>query len=137
MNTENKHRHIGFQISRIREFRGMKQETLAMAMNVSQQTISNIENSKNIKDKKLEEIAKALGVTKEVIKNFSDEIVLSIISNTFENKEISTINTVNLQPNFNLLDKIAELYERLIKAEKDLVQVEKDKVAYLEKLLNR
>jgi len=134
MDTEIKPKHIGRQISRIRELRGMKQEALAIAMNVSQQRISNIENSEIIEDKKLEEVAKALRVSKETIKNFSDEIILNILSNSFIIKNDNK--NFNYPPsNLNPLDKIAELYERLLKAEKDLAQAEKDKVAYLEKLL--
>ena len=45
MDTTSKPKHIGRNISRIRELREMKQEALANAIGVSQQTISNIENS--------------------------------------------------------------------------------------------
>lgn len=128
---------MGFQISRIRELRRMKQQELAIAMNVSQQTISNIENSETIKEKKLEEIAKVLGVTKEVIKNFSDEIMLNVILKTFTSNDIVMLNSNNDLPNFSVLHKITELYERLLKAEKDLLDAEKEKVFYLEKLLNK
>ena len=38
---------------------------------------------------------------------------------------------------FNPLDKMVELYERLVLAEKELVQAEKEKVEYLDKLLNK
>ena len=127
---QTKNNHIGRKISRIRELRGMKQETLAEELGISQQAVSNIENSEKVDDVKLEEIAKALGVTKEGIENFSEENVLNIISNTFTSNDSSTINAINVQPNFNPLDKVVELYERL-------VQAEKDKVAYLEKLLNK
>lgn len=130
MQTKTKNSHIGRKISRIRELRGMKQETLAEELGISQQAVSNIENSEKVDDVKLEEIAKALGVTKEGIENFSEENVLNIISNTFTSNDSSTINAINVQPNFNPLDKVVELYERL-------VQAEKDKVAYLEKLLNK
>ena len=108
----------------------MKQETLAEELGISQQAVSNIENSEKVDDVKLEEIAKALGVTKEGIENFSEENVLNIISNTFTSNDSSTINAINVQPNFNPLDKVVELYERL-------VQAEKDKVAYLENLLGK
>jgi len=128
MQTKTKNNHIGRKISRIRELRGMKQETLAEELGISQQAVSNIENSEKVDDVKLEEIAKALGVTKEGIENFSEENVLNIISNTFTSNDSSTINAINVQPNFNPLDKVVELYERL-------VQAEKDKVTYLEKLL--
>ncbi len=120
--------HIGRKISRIRELRGMKQEALAQALGVSQQAVSNLENSEKVDDARLEEVAKALGVSAEAIKNFNDETVLNIISNTFNDSAM--LNAVNHQPNFNPLDKVVELYERL-------VQAEKDKVAYLERLLEK
>ena len=77
--------HIGRKIGKIRELRGMKQETLAQELGVSQQTLSNIENSEMIDDTKLEEIARALGVTKEGIENFSEEAVFNILNNTYHN----------------------------------------------------
>ena len=131
MDTTSKPRHIGRNISRIRELRGMKQEALAIAIGVSQQTISNIESSETIDDDKLQLIAKELGITAEAIKNFSKDAVLNIINNTFNTNDngIAILKTENFQPTFNPLDKVVELYERL-------VQAEKDKVTYLEKLLN-
>ena len=72
MNTSSKTGHIGRKISKIRELRGMKQEALAIAMGVSQQTISNIENSEEVEDKTLQRIAEALEVSVEGIKNFSE-----------------------------------------------------------------
>ncbi|KIO51022.1 helix-turn-helix domain-containing protein [Flavobacterium hibernum] len=128
MSTAIKPKHIGRNISRIRELRGMKQEALAMAIGVSQQSVSNIEGSESIDEEKLQAIAEVLGVSAEAIKNYSDETVLNVINNTFSSHDSSTINAVNIQPNFNPLDKVVELYERL-------VQAEKDKVEYLEKLL--
>ena len=128
MNTATKPKHIGRNISRIRELRGMKQEALANAIGVSQQSVSNIEASETIDEEKLIAIAEVLGVSPEAIKNYSDETVLNVINNTFTSHDSSTINAINIQPNFNPLDKVVELYERL-------VQSEKDKVEYLEKLL--
>ncbi len=128
METATKPNHIGRKISRIRELRGMKQEALADALGISQQAVSKIEQSPEVDDDKLQDIAKALGVTKEGIENFSEENVLNIISNTFTSNDSSTINAINVQPNFNPLDKVIELYERLL-------QAEKDKIEYLEKML--
>ena len=45
--------HIGRNISRIREIRGLKQDALAFAMGVSQQTISVMENSPAVEEHKL------------------------------------------------------------------------------------
>lgn len=130
MNTITKPKHIGRNISRIRELRGMKQEALAMAIGVSQQTISNIENSEAVEEEKLLKIANALNVSTDAIKNFNEDSILNIVSNSFTSNDNSTLNAINIQPNFNPLDKVVELYERL-------VQAEKDKVTYLEKLLNK
>ncbi|WP_426483324.1 helix-turn-helix domain-containing protein [Flavobacterium sp. 2] len=92
----------------------------------SRRTVSAIENSETIDDEKLQAIAKILGVTVEGIKNFSEEAVLNIIGNTINNHDNAS--SFNYSCSFNPLDKMVELFERL-------VQAEKDKVEYLEKLL--
>ena len=68
MSTATKPKHIGRNISRIRELRGMKQEALAIAIGVSQQSVSSIEASETVDEEKLVEVAKALGVSVEAIK---------------------------------------------------------------------
>ncbi|MBF7091998.1 helix-turn-helix transcriptional regulator [Flavobacterium sp. ALJ2] len=129
MNTATKSKHIGRNISRIRELRGMKQEALAIAIGISQQSISNIEGSEIVDEEKLQKIAEVLGVSAEAIKNFSDEAVFNIIGNTVNNHDNASMNAnIQYQPTFNPLDKVVELYERLVLAEKE-------KVEYLEKLL--
>lgn len=127
-----KPKHIGRNISRIRELRGIKQEALAMAIGVSQQTISKIEQSEVVEEETLLKIAQELGVNMEAIKNFSEDAVFNYF-NTFNDSDFSNSNGAFGQNNncsFNPLDKVVELYERL-------VQTEKDKVGYLEKLLNK
>jgi transcriptional regulator with XRE-family HTH domain len=133
MSTLSRPKHIGRNISRIRELRDMKQEALAQALGTSQQTVSAIENSETIDDTKLAEIAKALGVSAEAIKNYSDETILNVISS----HDNSTINTINIQPTFNPLDKVVELYEEKEKLYERLIQAEKDKIEYLEKLFKK
>lgn len=129
MSTATKPKHIGRNISRIRELRGMKQEALAQAMGTNQQAISIIETSETIDPKKLVEIAKALGVTIEAIENFSEESVFNFFNNFYDNSaNHGQVNGPFNNCTFNALDKMVELYERL-------VQTEKDKVEYLEKLM--
>jgi transcriptional regulator with XRE-family HTH domain len=129
MSTTAKPKHIGRNISRIRELRGMKQEALAIAIGMSQQTISNIEGSETVDDEKLNVIATALGVSAESIKSFSDEGVVNYFNNVYDNDITDSIVNANaLECTFNPIDKIVELYERL-------VQAEKDKVEYLERLM--
>ena len=132
---ETKQKHLGRNISRLRELRGMKQEALAIAIGVTQQTISNMENSATVDEEKLADIAKALDVTVEVIKNFSDEMIISYINNFSDN-------SVNQGPmgshnicNFNPLDKLIEVVEENRKLYERLLESEKEKVALLEKML--
>jgi len=128
MSTAIKPKHIGRNISRIRELKDMKQEALAQALGTNQQTISAIENSETVDEQKLMEIAKALGVSVEAINSFSDEGVINYF-NSFHDNIVTTGSIFATNCTFNPLDKVVELYERL-------VQAEKDKVEYLEKLLN-
>ena len=126
MTTTTKPNHIGRKIARIRELRGMKQEAMAHELGISQQSVSHIEQSETLDDAKLEEVAKVLGVTKEGIKNFSEEAMVNYFNNFNDTSE----GTFNNHCTFNPIDKVVELYERL-------VQAEKDKVAYLEELLKK
>lgn len=128
MSTTSKPKHIGRNISRIRELKGMKQEALAIAIGVSQQYVSTIEASETIDEERLAEIAKVLGVTTEAIENFSDESIFNFFNNFHDHSSISGAQGINNSCTFNPLDKVVELYERL-------VQAEKDKNEYLEKLL--
>ena len=129
MSIATKPNHIGRKISRIRELKDMKQEALAQALGISQQTVSAIENSETIDDEKLIEVAKALGVSVEAIKNFTEENMINYFNSFYDNSSTQG-NSFNqgMYATFNPLDKVVELFERL-------VQAEKDKVEFLEKLL--
>lgn len=135
MTTTTKPNHIGRKIARIRELRGMKQETLAEELGISQQSISHLEQSEFLEDDKLERVAKVLGVTREGIENFSEEAVFNIIGNTVTNHDNASL--FCYQPNFNPLDKLVEAYEENKKLYERLVQAEKDKIDYLENLLDK
>jgi len=115
---------IGRKIERVRRIKGFKQDALARMIGVSPQTISRLEQSDNIDEEKLEQIAKALGVTVEDIKNFDEE---AIFNNFIENNE--TINQgCDVVYNSNSVEKIVELYEALLKSERE-------KLALIEKLM--
>jgi transcriptional regulator with XRE-family HTH domain len=134
MSTLTKPNHIGRKISRIRELRDMKQEALAQALGISQQTISAIENSETIEEDRLSEIAKALGVTVEAIKSFSEEAAINYF-NSFNEAVHNSHFGNNNQCTFNPLDKLMESVEENKKLYERLLQSEKDKIEYLEKLL--
>jgi transcriptional regulator with XRE-family HTH domain len=124
--------HIGRKIGRMREMLGIKQEDLANQLGLNQTNISRIEQSESIEDDVLEKIAKALKVSPEAIKNFSEEAVINIISSTLHDNAGSVNNNCTLT--FNPIDKLLEvieenkkLYERLLLAEKEKNDLLKNK----------
>lgn len=128
MSTATKPNHIGHKIGRIRELRGLKQESLAYELKVSQQTVSKIEQSENVEDQILEQIAKILGVTPEGIKNFSEEAVFNIIGNNFSD---NSSNNNNYLCTINPIEKIILLYDEKIALLERLLQSEREKVELL------
>jgi len=119
--------HVGRKISRLREQRGIKQETLAEQLGISLQSVSKIEQSEQVEDITLERIAKVLGVTPTDIKNASEETVINNIQNNSNNIGPSVFGNYGT---INPIDKIAELYDALIKSERE-------KIALLEKLMEK
>jgi len=122
--------HIGRKISNVRELKGIKQETLASLMGVSQQAISKIEQSPDVEDLALEKIAQALGVTAEAIRNFTEEAVFNYFNNFHDN----STGDFRHHCTFNPLDKLMELveenkslYERLLASEKEKAELLKSK----------
>src|SRR6202012_4779181 len=110
--------HIGRKISRIRELRGMKQEALAAELGISQQAVSKIEQSAEVEEEALEKIAKVLGVSVEGLKHFTEDSVFNNINNFHDN---------SIQNNFNPIEKVIELYERLLASEREKIELLKNK----------
>lgn len=92
---------------------GFKQEALTMELgdDWSQCKISLLEQKEVIEPELLEQIAKVLKAPAEATKNFNEEAAVNYIANTFNG------NSVNYM-NFNPIDKVVELYERIIIKEK-------------------
>lgn len=134
MSTTNTTNHIGRKISRIRELRGMKQEALAFELGVSQQAVSNMERSAEIEASLLTQVAEALGVTPEAIEKFSEEAVFNYFNNFHDNSGAGAYSN-NPTFTFNPLDKLIEAYEENKRLYERLLEAEKSKVEYLERLL--
>lgn len=116
--------HQGRNVKRIREILGIKQDALAYDLNLSQQAISQLEQKESIDPALLEEISKALKVPVEAIKNFDEKSAVNIISNTFTDfKDNSSAINYNCNLTFNPIDKIVELYEALVKSEKEKAEL--------------
>lgn len=119
--------HEGRNVKRIREILGIKQDALAHDLGLSQQAVSALEQKEALDKDMLEKIAGILKVTPESIKSFSEESVINIISNTFNSHDTSTMNAITC---FNPMDKMIELYEALLKSERE-------KIVLLERMLEK
>lgn len=130
MNTLQDMPHQGRNIKRIREMLGIKQEHLAVSIGVTQQAVSLIEQKEVLDDTLLEKVSAALGVTDEAIKNLTEDSVMNIVSTTFNSHDNSTSIGYKSTFSFNPIDKIVELYERML-------QIEREKNELVQKLNNR
>ena len=128
--------HIGRKISRLRELRGMKQETLAEQLGISQQAVSKMEQSEQVEDLTLERVAKALGLTKEAIQKYSDEAVVNFF-NTFNDSSVNQGANYHSIYNINPIDKWIEALEENKKLYEALLKSEREKVALLEKMIEK
>ena len=127
--------HEGRNIKRIRELLDIKQETLAAELgdDWTQKKISLLEAKETVEPQLLEEVAKALKVPVEAIKNFDEEKAINIISNTFNDQAIN----MNYQCNFNPLEKFIEQVEKNEKLYEALLQSEREKVELLKKMVEK
>lgn len=125
--------HEGRNVKRIREILGVKQDALAMELGLSQQAISSLEQKEAIDKDMLEKIAKVLKVPTEALKNFNEDAAINIVSSTLHN----TYGLVNYFPTFNPLEKYLEAMEENKKLYERLLQTEREKVALLEKMLDK
>ena len=118
-------RHVGRNLQRIRVYLGMKQEALAADLGVNQQVISKIEKQEEIEEGFLKRIAEVLGISEEVIKDFDDEkTIFNINHHNYKDANISEgATTYAIVQQINPLEKIVELYERLLKSEQDKIEI--------------
>ena len=138
--TKPRTKHLGRKISRMREILGVKQDTVADELGVSQQTVSKIEQTEEVDDETLGKIAGVLGVDPEAIRNFDEEQIVYNIQHNHEgsNQGASNINVGTEVQNyctFNPIDKWVEAIEENKKLYEELLKSEREKVAMLERLL--
>ena len=117
--------HQGRNVKRFREMLGIKQEALAFELGEewNQKNISILEQKDVIEAALLEDVAKALKVPVEAIRNFDEETTIHNIQNNYEGSVINSGPAVNYKCSFNPIDKIVELYEALVKSEREKVEM--------------
>lgn len=112
-------RHVGRNLQRVRIYFGIKQETLASDLGISQQAVSKIEQQEVIDNDLLKKIGTIIGVAPEMIENFDIERAIYNINNyNYPDATITEGSTAIVQQ-INPVEKIVELYERLLQSEKE------------------
>ncbi len=112
---------------------GIKQEALAFELgdDWNQKKISLLEQKETVESDILAQVAQILKVPAEAIANFDEEQAVNIISNTVNNNDNATGNSLySYQPTFNPIDKMVELYERMLEQQKEMIEK-------LERLIDR
>jgi transcriptional regulator with XRE-family HTH domain len=122
--------HHGKNVKKVREIIGMKQETLATKLDMTQQAISQLEQKEIIDQAFLKDIAKAMNVSTDIIERMTEDAANNFI-NTFNDTS-----AFNYQCTFNPLEKYVEaveenkrLYEELLKSEKEKFTILQEKFA--------
>jgi transcriptional regulator with XRE-family HTH domain len=112
----------GPNLRRWREWRNINQDILAELIGVSQTTLSTYEKKDKLEPEVLKKLAKALEIPVEAITDINNESPINIFSGTFTESSVGGANGMeNNQLTFNPIDKVAELYERLLKSEQEKV----------------
>jgi len=115
----NKTIHHGHNVRRLRNILDIKQESIANALYMTQQNFSVLEQKQEIESSIIDRIAKVMNIPSELIKNFDDEGVINIISSTLHDSSGS----VFYNPTFNPIDKIIELYDRIIQEKDEKIEL--------------
>ena len=143
METEekiNSNVHHGHNIRRTRIEKNMNQDILSEKVSMSQPTVSRYESMRIIEDDILERFAKALNVPKDYLKTLEEDAPSIVFENNSItnnggnntqaglNDEISNDNRITNNP----IDKITELYERLLKDNDDMIAELQQHIDFLE-----
>lgn len=129
--------HQGRNVKRFREMLGIKQEALALELgdDWNQRKISLLEQKETIEPELLEQVAKALKVPVEAIKNFTEEAAYNVIGNTVTNND--NVAFFQYNPTINPIDKWLEALEENKRLYTALLKEKDEKIALLEKLLDK
>jgi transcriptional regulator with XRE-family HTH domain len=117
---------MGRKIERLRTLVGLSQSEFGYRIGgISKQAVSRLERSQKISSEKLEKVASVLGFTPEAVRHFNEDILVFFIENMHDQ---ATAYNYNFRCTFNPLDKVVELYERLLQLERDKVQLLRNKL---------
>lgn len=114
--------HKGRKIERVRKLKGFTQTDLGKKLGISKQAISKLEQTENISNEKLKEIADALDVTFEGLRDFNEDRVINNTINFYENCGVNTTNILTNIKNINSpVEELIEVFERQLREIRDLI----------------
>ena len=91
----------------------------------NQKKISLLEKKEVIEDPLLAKISEVLKIPVEAFQNFDEEQAVNVIANTYsfqDFKDNAVASGFSYQPSFNPIDKMVELYERIIEQQKEMIE---------------
>jgi len=118
--------HQGRNVKRFREMLGIKQDALAFDLGEdwNQKKISLLEQKEVVDEPLLKKISEVLKIPVEAFQNFDEEQAVNVIANTYsfqDFKDNAVASGFIYQPSFNPVDKMVELYERMIQQQKEMI----------------
>jgi len=129
--------HQGRNVKRFREMLGIKQEALAYELGEdwNQKKISLLEQKEAIDTPLLEQISEVLHIPVDAFKNFDEEQAINIISNTVNNHDNASGNSLfSYYPTINPIEKLVQLHEEKIALYERMLKEKDEMMARMEKL---
>ncbi|MGM5631427.1 helix-turn-helix transcriptional regulator [Apibacter raozihei] len=112
----------GKVIKSIREHLNIPVSEIALKLGINKQEYLELEKKEKLDVEILEKIAKALDIPVEAITELEQGTTVNIVANTFTDFKDNAVANQNY-PTFNTVDKIVELYEKLLETEKEKVRL--------------
>jgi len=120
--------HQGRNVKRFREMLGIKQEALAFDLgeNWNQKKVSLLEQREVVEEALLQKISEVMKIPVEAFQNFDEDQAINVIANTYsfqDFKDNAVASGFSYQPSFNPIDKMVELYERILQQQKETIEM--------------
>lgn len=139
--TQSKTINQGANVRKLRQILGVKQETLANALNTNQQKISRIEQTRLIDEPTLIKIAEVLNISPKIIQELEENPTSIVIENNTFQSGSSNTGMMEIQHDNNdnrvihPIEKVTELSKELSSIYERMLAIEKEKIAILEQFL--
>lgn len=127
-------------MKRFREMPGIKQEALAFELGEdwNQKKISLLKQKEAIDVSLLQQISAILKAPVEAFQNFDEEKAINIISNTVNNNDNASGNSLfSYYPTINPIEKWLDAMEEIKRLNAELLKVKDEQIKMLERLMDK